>query len=104
MSKIYTDDLCVFFLTTLKEYENGEVVRAINCFLENSVNCKYKFDLYIFLDTLPNKRVRRLYKELGSFHKHENVNKVQTICNHIPDHLNFYMRSLKPNIDLTIHK
>lgn len=101
MSKIYTDDLCVFFLTTLKEYESGELRRAINYFLENTTNCKYKFDLYIFLDTFPNKRVRKIYNELGRFHKHENVNQVKTICNHIPGHLNLYMRSLESKIDLS---
>jgi hypothetical protein len=102
MSKIYTNDLCLFFLTTLKEYESGDLSRAINYYLENSLNCKYKFDLYVFLDTLPHKGKRGLYKTLGKFQKHENLNKIKILSNNIPEHLNLYMRSLKSKIDLSV--
>ena len=70
----YTDQLCVFFLTTTFEYESGELVTALTHYLSEckSSQCTNKFDLLVFFDKLPKSSLVKLKK----FNKHQNINKI----------------------------
>jgi len=84
--KDYTQKLAVFFLTTKKEAEKGELLRAINYYLYN-IQSKYSFDLFLCFDQKVEKKV---YDELTSVKKHENINDIIFHCNNIPDEYNIY--------------
>lgn len=94
----YTDQLCVFFLTTTFEYESGELVTALTHYLSEckSSQCTNKFDLLVFFDKLPKSSLVKLKK----FNKHQNINKISIFTNDIIDDENIYERDLNKEFPL----
>lgn len=89
--KEYTQKLAVFFLTTKKEAEAGDLLRAINYYLYN-IQSKNSFDLFLCFDQKVEKKV---YDALSDVKKHQNINDVIFHCNNIPDDLNIYLQPWK---------
>ena len=98
-TKIYTKDLCVFFLTTKHEYQRGMVELALDNYLKNCES-NYCYDLYIVFDVMPKfrKKMRKIFYDIQE--KYENVNKINIVSNDIPKHENFYNMALAGSVDI----
>jgi hypothetical protein len=99
--KIYTNELCVFFLTTQHEFQTDELETAIDYYLNSlkTSSCEFRFDLFIFFDQTPT---TRSLINLKKYKIHENVNEVYVVSNKIRDDENLYERNL--NTDFPIDK
>jgi len=91
--KNHTKEVCVFFLTTAAEYEKLYLERAIDYYLNklSKSECEYTFDLFIFFDQTPKKR---LSSHLEAYESSKYVNTVKVISHEIPDEENLYERDL----------
>lgn len=99
-TKIYTKDLCVFFLSTYHEYKTNQINRALKFYFENC-DTKYSFDVYIMLDKLPEKQDELLSLYFDDFKKkYENINRIYVFSNEIPDEENFYKKNFSEKIDI----
>lgn len=96
---IFTNKVCVFFLTTLDEYYNGTLRVAVDTFL-TKCNSKYKFDLLIYFDEDKNDN-QQLYDYFNLLETNqENINKVYILFNNIPKEENFYNWKIRHEINL----
>lgn len=96
---IFTNKVCVFFLTTLGEYYNGTLKVAIDTFLLKC-NSKYKFDLLIYFDK-DKTHDQELFDYFNLLETNqENINKVNIIFNNIPPKENFYDWNIRNEINL----
>ena len=95
----YTSEICVFFLTTIYEFENGELETAIDYYLTElkKSNCKYSFDLFIFFDKSYS---RRDFINLKKFKKSDHVDDVIIVSSKIKDKENLYEKNLKTDFPL----
>ena len=95
----YTSEICVFFLTTIYEFENGELETAIDYYLTElkKSNCKYSFDLFIFFDKSYS---RRNFINLKKFKKSDHVDDVIIVSSKIKDKENLYEKNLKTDFPL----
>lgn len=48
----YTNKVCVFYMTCMKEVKNGELFKCIDRFFSKPVSTRYCFDLHICIDTV----------------------------------------------------
>lgn len=96
---IFTNKLCVFFLTTLNEYYHGTLKVAIDTFF-SKCNSKYKFDLLIYFDE-DKTHDQELYDYFSLLEtNHENIKKVEVVFNNIPKKENFYNWNIRTEINL----
>lgn len=84
----YTNELCIFFVTTLNEYYLGSLNETLSNYCTN-IKSEYKFDIILYFDNFP-KRFRKFNRELNKFRKFSNVNKVILVNNNISNEENFY--------------
>jgi len=94
----YTNELCVFYTTTLTEFNNGALTRCVDHYM-NNIQTNYKFDLLFYFDQFP-RRKRKFFRELNKFKKYKNINNVYIINNEIPDDENFYFNRNVEKLDL----
>lgn len=96
---IFTNKVCVFFLTTLNEYYNGTLKQAIETFLMKC-NSRYKFDLLIYFDTENKKDIEldNYFTDLNI--KYKNVNKTIVLYNNISEKENLYEWTIRDKINL----
>lgn len=82
------NDMCLVMLGTKSEIEDGSMFRCLDNYFK-TINTKYKFDLYICLDT----DIKENYvKQLNKYVKKDNVTKVELKYANIPDEENIYHR------------
>lgn len=94
-----TNELCIIYIITLSEYEDGSLHQNVNYYL-NNINSKYKFDLLFYFDEFPQENSYKFMRKLSKFEKFKNINKVHVINNNIIEEDNFYDDSTKGKIDL----
>jgi hypothetical protein len=95
----FTNEICVFFLTTINEYKSGDLVKSLNCYLSNCES-KYKFDIIIVFDTTDG--IKNSYsKEFCKIEsEYKNVRNIFILSNQLSKDENFYDMSLLNKVDL----
>ena len=95
----FTNEICVFFLTTINEYKKGDLVKSLNYYLSNCES-KYKFDIILVFDTTNG--IKQSYSnEFSKIEsKYKNVRNIFILSNQLEEDENFYDMSLLNKVDL----
>lgn len=83
---IYSQDLCIFFPTTLKEYENKSLEKSLDKLISTTPSSQYSFDLFLFFDQHSSDN----YKRLSKYSHSKFINNLQIHVLNIPENDNLY--------------
>lgn len=91
------EKLCVFFLSTTQELDEGSLKSAIDCYLTN-IKTNSKFDLFIFLDKSPS--TYDFEYLIGLENKYTCIQKINVVSNDIKNDKNIYIKKVVANFDI----
>jgi hypothetical protein len=94
----YTTKLCIVYITTLTEFEDGLLEQNLNHYLKN-ITSEFKFDIILYFDNFP-KRFRKFKNRLNKFSKCINVNEIILVDNQLDSEENFYLKDKSIKVDL----
>lgn len=94
----YTNELCIFYITTQTEFDSGLLEQNLNHFLKN-IKSEFTFDVVLYFDSFP-KRFRKFKNRLYKFRKCNNVNEIVLVDNQIDAKENFYLKDKNIKVNL----
>lgn len=94
----YTTKLCLFYLTTKREFQENLLEQNLTHYLKN-IKSESSFDIILYFDNFP-KRFRKFKNRLNKFKKCRNVNEIILVDNQLHSEENFYLKDKSVKVNL----